>query len=99
MIGAIDLGIDSRHNKAERGYWLDAKYWNQGFATEAVKSIITFGFDELKLKRIYATHFDHNLASGRVMEKAGMQREGTLKCHTLKNGKYQNHILYAIISQ
>jgi len=99
LIGGIDLGIDRRFNKAELGYWLDEKYWNQGFATEAVKTVIRFGFEKLKLKRIFATHFDFNPASGKVMEKAGMKREGILKCHTLKNGEYQDHILYAIINE
>lgn len=99
LIGGIDLGIDRRFNKAELGYWVDEKYWNQGFATEAVKAIIKFGFDHLKLKRIFATHFDFNLNSGKVMEKAGMKKEGILKCHTFKNGEYQNHILYAIINE
>ena len=97
LIGGIDLGVNKQFHKAELGYWLNKKHWNNGFATEATKAIINFGFKELNLKRIFATHFEANLSSGRVMEKAGMKKEGILKCHTFKNGKYQNHILYAII--
>lgn len=98
LIGGIDLGVNKQFHKAELGYWLDKKHWNNGFATEATKAIINFGFKELNLKRIFATHFEENLSSGRVMEKAGMKKEGILKCHTFKNGKYQNHILYAVIN-
>lgn len=99
IIGGIDLGIDKNFNKAELGYWLDESYWNQGFATEAVIKIIDFGFKHLKLKRIFATHFDFNPASGKVLEKSGMQKEGELKAHTKKGNIYHNHILYAIINE
>ncbi|MCO7319823.1 GNAT family N-acetyltransferase [Riemerella anatipestifer] len=99
IIGGIDLGIELRFNKAELGYWLDNKYWNHGYMTEAVKAVINFGFEKLKLKRIYATHFDFNPASGKVMQKCGMEKEGVLKCHTCKNGEYQNHILYSVINE
>ena len=99
IIGAIDLGIDIRFNKAELGFWLEKKYWNKGITTEAAKAMIKFGFCNLKLKRIYASHFDFNGSSGKVLEKAGMTKEGLLKCHTYKNGEYQNHILYSIINE
>lgn len=84
-------------NKAESGYWLAEYHWNNGYITEAVKAVIAFGFEQLNLKRIFATHFVDNNASGRVLEKAGMKKEGVLIAHTNKNELYQNHILYAII--
>lgn len=99
LIGAIDLGIDRRFNKAELGYWLDKDYWNKGYTTEATIAVIRFAFEKLKLKRIFATHFDFNSSSGKVLEKAGMKKEGVLLCHTCKNGEYQNHNLYAIINE
>ena len=99
IIGGIDLGIDKRFNKAELGYWIEKKYWNKGIATEVGNAIIKFGFENLKLKRIFATHFDFNKSSGKVMEKMGMKKEGILHSHTFKNGEYQNHILYAIIKE
>lgn len=99
IIGGIGLGIDSKFNKAELGYWLHQDFWNKGFATEAVKAVIKFGFEELKLKRIFSTHFDFNIASGKVMENAGMKKEGVMECFTKKDGQYQNHVLYAIINQ
>ena len=99
IIGGIDLGIDKRFNKAELGYWITEKHWNKGIATEAVKGIIDYGFEELKLKRIFATHFENNISSGKVLEKSGMDKEGLLKSHTFKNSEYQNHVLFAIINK
>jgi RimJ/RimL family protein N-acetyltransferase len=78
---------------------LDEYYWNKGYTTEAVKSMIKFGFETLKLKRIFATHFDFNVSSGKVLEKSNMKKEGFLECYTCKNDEYQNHILYAIINR
>ena len=99
IIGGIDLGIDKRFNKAELGYWIDQRFWNIGYATESVKAVIDFGFKTLNLKRIFATHFDFNTSSGKVMQNAGMKKEGVLLCHTCKNGEYQNHVIYGIINE
>lgn len=97
IIGGIDLNIDKAFNKAELGYWMDINFWNNAYTTEAVKAIIDFGFETLHLKRIFATHFDFNPASGKVMQKAGMTMEGILKANSKKGDKYQNHVLYAIV--
>lgn len=98
IIGGIGLGIDQTNNKAEMGYWLDEQYWDKGIISEAAKALIQFGFDTLKLHKIFATHFTHNLASGRVMQKIGMTQEGILKEHLFKNGNYLDLISYAIIN-
>lgn len=99
QIGATGLKVDHDNNKAELGYWMSQEFWNKGYVTEAAKALVDFGFTQLKLKRIFATHFDYNPASGRVLEKIGMQREGFLKAHTFRNNNYQDHVLYAIINQ
>lgn len=99
IIGGVGLGIDKTNNKAEMGYWLDEQYWNKGMVTEAAKALVQFGFDTLELKRIFATHFTHNEASGRIMQKIGMQKEGILQAYTLKDGQYLDHIVYAIINE
>lgn len=97
LIGAIGLHLDKNHNKAELGYWLDKEYWNKGYATEAVEAVIRFGFSNLGLRRIFATFFDFNLASGRVLRKAGMIKEGILHSYTKKGNTYQDHIMFAIV--
>jgi len=99
LIGAIDIRPNARHKKAEMGYWIGKPYWGRGYATEAARAIIRFGFEELGLNRIYATHFTENPASGRVMQKAGMQYEGLMRAYTYKNGQFQDHILYAILRE
>lgn len=99
IIGGIGLGIDTANNKAEMGYWLDEQYWNKGYITEAAKALLQFGFETLHLKRIFASHFSHNEASGKIMQKIGMQKEGVLKAHTLKDNEYLDHVFYAIINE
>ena len=73
LIGAIGLTIDKRFNRAELGYWVGKEYWNQGYCTEASKVILKYGFHELGLHRIIATHIIRNPASGKVMGKIGME--------------------------
>lgn len=81
LVGAISLRIELAHRRAEMGYWIGTPYWGLGYATEAARAMVTFGFDKLKLQRIYAHHFVRNPASGRVMAKVGMHLEGTLREH------------------
>lgn len=88
FIGGIGLHIDANHNKAEMGYWIGEPNWNNGFASEAGKEILKYGFKVLELNKIYATHFLQNKASEKVLKKIGMQKEATLKQHYNKNGTY-----------
>ncbi|MBL8154262.1 MAG: GNAT family N-acetyltransferase [Anaerolineae bacterium] len=97
FIGSIGLGVEHIHQRAEVGYWIGKAYWGQGYVTEAVRRLIAFGFDDLKLNRIHARYFDRNPASGRVMQKAGMTYEGTLRAHYLKWGDFLDAHLYAIL--
>ena len=96
IIGAIGLH-DRDDDKAELGYWIGIPYWNKGYVTEAAKGIIDFGFDELKLNKIFATHFLHNPASGRIMEKAGMEQEAVLIKEVKKDGEYFDLVRYCIL--
>jgi ribosomal-protein-alanine N-acetyltransferase len=82
---------------AEVGYWLGEVHWGQGIATQALALIITYGFGELGLLRLYATPFDWNLASVRVLEKAGFQLEGRLRNGARKDGRLVDTLLYARI--
>ena len=72
---SLDLG-ERKYRKGEIWYKLLPAYWGQGFATEAVKAMIAFGFEQLLLHRIECGCSIHNIASFKVMEKAGMAREG-----------------------
>lgn len=98
IIGGIGLGLNKVNNNAELGYWLNESHWNKGYVTEAAQALLSFGFNELNLKRIFASYFSFNEASGRIMEKIGMKKEGLLKAYTYKNGEYIDHVLYASIN-
>ena len=96
VVGAVGLTIDPSNENAELGYWIAPRDWGQGIATEAARETIAFGFDELGLHRIFAHHMTHNPASGRVLAKAGMIREGQLRQHVKKWGVFRDIIIYGI---
>ncbi len=96
FIGGIGLIINQHSNRAELGYWIAKPFWNQGFATEATKAILTFGFNLLNLNKIYATHLANNPSSGKVMIKNNMIKEGVLKDHILKGNRYQSMVQYGL---
>lgn len=76
LIGAIGMRLEHKHDSAELGFWVGKPYWCNGFVTEAGKKVIQHGFNNLGLYRIEANHMVGNKASGRVLEKLGMNYEG-----------------------
>lgn len=96
IIGAIGLH-DRDDDKAELGYWLGIPYWNKGYVTEAAKAIVNFGLNEIMFNKIFATHFLHNPASGRIMEKIGMGQEAVLIKEVKKDGEYFDLVRYCIL--
>jgi len=97
QIGGIGMRIEPQHRHAELGYWLGAAYWGQGYATEAAREMLRYGFEELGLHRIFATHFKHNAASGRILKKIGMHCEGCQREHLLKWGEFVDSEMYGIL--
>jgi ribosomal-protein-alanine N-acetyltransferase len=87
LIGTIGLQIEREQRRAELGYWMGKPFRGKGLTSEAARAVLEHGFGELGLERIFAGHFHWNPASGRVLEKAGMLREGLLRGHVLKNGE------------
>ena len=85
------------HARAELGYALSRDYWGRGLMAEAVRAMISFGFREMNLNRIEARCIAENTASARVMEKAGMLYEGTLRRRELIKGEYRDIKLYSIL--
>jgi RimJ/RimL family protein N-acetyltransferase len=86
-----------QHRRASLGYWIGLDYWNKGHCTEAASAVIKFGFDQLALHRIQATHLSKNPASGAVMRKIGMSHEATLIDYVIKDNKFENMELYSIL--
>lgn len=80
---------------AELGYYIAEEYWGKGIMTDAVKQICEYVFTNTDIIRIYAEPFDYNVTSCRVLEKAGFQCEGVLRCNAVKNGKLLDMKMYS----
>ena len=98
LAGAIGLMMKG-DGIAEIGYWIGKPYWNRGYASEAAVAIIRYGFEQANLERIFAGYFARNAASGRVMQKAGMTYEGTLRKHAVKWGERLDMVFYGILRE
>ena len=99
LVGVISMipGRDVNRCSAEVGYFIGEQYWNKGYATEALKMLPTIAHHNFGLIRLYATVFDFNQPSMRVLEKAGFTKEGILKSSAIKNGKVIDEHLYALV--
>lgn len=99
FIGTIGMAHTSRiHRYVEVGYVLHPDYWGRGIVTEALTAVIDFAFAH-ELNRVEAVHAVENPASGRVMEKAGMQYEGLLRKRCSIQGEYRDMKMYAILRE
>jgi [ribosomal protein S5]-alanine N-acetyltransferase len=83
----------------EIGWVFNPKYYRKGYASEAAKAILGFGFDKIKLHRIIATCQPENIASYRVMEKIGMRREGYFKKCIPSGSEWWDEYYYAILEE
>jgi RimJ/RimL family protein N-acetyltransferase len=97
QIGGIGLRIEMQQQHAELGYWLGVPYWGQGYATEAAREMLRYGFEDLGLHRIFASHFKHNPASGRILKKLGMKYEGCQREHLRKWDQWVDSELYGLL--
>ncbi len=101
-VGSVYLrDIDIKNNKAEFGIFIgedDAR--NKGIGSKATKKIIEYGFEKLKLHKIYLRVFSNNFGAIKAYEKAGFVYQGTAKDDIkLPNGKYQDIIFMAVIKE
>lgn len=99
LIGTMTLRIEKLHNKGELAYWVGKDYWNKGYATEAARKVIDFGFKEQNLNRIWAPVMSKNKASGKVMQKIGLKYEGTLKQDIIRWNKYEDVDIFALLKE
>lgn len=98
LIGAVSMQIENPQNREGwLGYCLRRDYWGQGYATEAAYNLLHHSFDKLGMRRIYATAAPDNKGSINVLQKIGMQHEGTLKSHKLVRGAWRDTELFAIL--
>ena len=94
-IGYMDYSMDNA--SVEIGYSLARWLWNGGYMTEALARVIDYTFESMDINRIEAQHELDNPASGRVMEKCGMRKEGVLRQRLYNKGKFVDVALYAIL--
>jgi len=98
LYGAIALSNNQKHKNGEIAYWVGEEYWGNGYAAEALKAIIDFAFTIKGYHRVWGRFFASNPASGAVMRKVGMEYEGVMKQHVLKEGVYLDLEFYGIIN-
>ena len=100
LIGNCGIRKENHQTQeAEIGYELDPQYWDKGYATEAAKAILQFGFQELMLHRITSHCIADNKASANVLEKIGMKFEGKLREKELIKGDWLDVLLYSILKR
>jgi ribosomal-protein-alanine N-acetyltransferase len=96
LVGFVRIAL-SGVKAAKLGYSIAADHWGQGFATDAARTMISFGFEELGLHRITAAIGPDNVISMAVVEKLGFVREGQLRDHVFTNGAWRDSVLFSIL--
>jgi [ribosomal protein S5]-alanine N-acetyltransferase len=96
-VGGIGIHIqpDIYQKNAEMGYWLGEPFWGKGIITNAISQMVDYAFKHWSINRIFARPFGTNLASQRVLEKAGFLLEGKFEKTLYKNGEYMDELIYA----
>lgn len=97
-VGAMSLlHLHAGDARAMLAYWIGVAHWGQGHATEAARRIVRHATDDLGLTRIEGRCLARNLASARVLEKAGLVREGLLRRHVRRHGAFEDMLLYGLL--
>ena len=97
------IGVHRKDNihrlTGELGYYIAEPYWGKGIATEAVRQICSYVFEDTDIVRIFATPYVFNESSCRVLEKAEFQFEGILRKNAIKNGQMLDMKMYALVKE
>lgn len=100
VVGGVNLRRSPEHRLAELGYALARAVWGRGLATEAARAVIRAAFEaDSELNRIRAVADPRNVASVRVLEKAGMTREGILRQNRMFRGELMDEAWYGILRE
>jgi RimJ/RimL family protein N-acetyltransferase len=98
VIGLLGL-IRQDHRQGEMGWALGVEYRGQGYATEAARALMDYGFNSLGLHRIHADTSTDNVASWRMMERLGMRREGLLRGAVYEEGRWVDRYVYGMLAE
>ncbi len=93
----ITLGTDIHKLAGELGYWLGEPFWGRGITTRSVQTFTEYTFDNYDILRVFAHVYSNNMASARVLEKAGYVCEGRLHKYVIKDGKVLDMLVYAVV--
>jgi len=96
------IGLHLKHDawgNGEIGYSVAPEAWGNGYATDAVREISRYGFDERRLNKIYARAYETNPASNRVLEKAGFEQEGTFRKEAFVDGEFVDLYRYGLLAE
>ena len=97
VVGRVVLEMDRTNQTAALGYGIARPAWGSGLATEAAHAMMTYGFEEFDLAKVWARADPRNGASVRVLEKIGMIREGLLRSHLIVRGERVDRVYYGIL--
>lgn len=97
-VGSIGLHMqaDILRKNYEIGYWIGEEHWGKGIGVEAVRQISEYGFASLDCIRIFARIFGNNIASQKVVQKAGFVLEAKFEKTIFKNGEFLDELIYAL---
>lgn len=97
IIGRIDLlRFDEEQSSCSFAYMLGKEFWGRGFGTDSLKAVFAFAFEKMEMQKIVADHMSENIASGKVMEKAGMHHVTKHVSKYEKSGVYHDADEYMI---
>ena len=96
LVGGMAIKLKLKHKRGVLGYWIAKDYWGRGLATESLEKVLEFAFNDLNLNKLEAVHVSENLASGKVMRKVGMVKEGEFKQHFYNNNKFWDVVTMGI---
>jgi [ribosomal protein S5]-alanine N-acetyltransferase len=99
LLGLCGLVVDRDRDEAEAWYLLDPALWGQGITTAALHKLLHLGFEECGLHRIWACCVPENGGSARVLEKAGMRREGHMRKNLRIHGEWMDSFVYAMLAE
>jgi ribosomal-protein-alanine N-acetyltransferase len=97
VIGTVNLEVDTENGSAMLGYAIGRPWWRQGLATEAARAVVAWGVQTFGLRRIQASADARNVASLRVLETLGLQREVIrARDHLGRNGEPVDEVVYGL---
>ena len=98
VVGGIGIGLNAHDYRARLGYWVAADSRGQGICTRALRLLSRYALDELRMQRVELITDPDNVASQRVAEKAGFQREGVLRAHLLhRDGRVRDSVMFSLL--